>query len=172
MQVGPWAHFSFWVVSAAVIGRATDSLERLMTPIIVGLGYQLVGVVEFSAGRRRVLRVYIDSVKGISLDDCEKVSRHVSDLLDVEDPVKGSYTLEVSSPGLDRPLFKPEDYVRFVGRQVKLRTRMAISGRRNFSGTLIGYDGGCVKIQLADESILIPFEEIEQARLVPDYQVS
>jgi len=142
----------------------------MLEPGIRSLGYELVGV-EFQTGGKGggLLRVYIDSENGISADDCQKVSYQVSGLLDVEDPIPGHYTLEVSSPGLDRLLFRAEDFDRFAGQLVKLRLAYPIEGQRKFKGRLIGMRGENVVIEGEDMEISLPFEQIEQARLVPEY---
>ena len=142
----------------------------MLEPGIRSLGYELVGV-EFQTGGKGggLLRVYIDSENGISADDCQKVSYQVSGLLDVEDPIPGHYTLEVSSPGLDRLLFRAEDFDRFAGQLVKLRLVYPMEGQRRFKGRLTGMRGENVVIVEDDTEISLPFDQIEQARLVPEY---
>ena len=142
----------------------------MLEPGIRSLGYEFVGV-EFQTGGKGggLLRVYIDSEAGISADDCQKVSYQVSGVLDVEDPIPGHYTLEVSSPGLDRLLFRPEDFDRFAGQLVKLRLAYPIEGQRRFKGRLAGMRGEHVVIKDDDMEISLPFDQIEQARLVPEY---
>ncbi len=132
------------------------------------LGYELVGIEYFPTGHHYILRVYIDQEAGITLDDCETVSHQVSALLDVEDPIRGQYTLEVSSPGLDRPLFTPEHFSRFSGRRVKLRLASPLNGRRNFKGRLQGLDDGNVLLEVDGAQLSLPLEDIEKARLVPE----
>jgi ribosome maturation factor RimP len=142
----------------------------MLEPGIRSLGYELVGV-EFQTGGKGggLLRVYIDSENGISAEDCQKVSYQVSGLLDVEDPIPGHYTLEVSSPGLDRLLFRPEDFDRFAGQMVKLRLTYPVEGQRKFKGRLVGMRGENVVIEGDEMEISLPFDQIEQARLVPEY---
>jgi len=142
----------------------------MLEPGIRSLGYELVGV-EFQTGGKGggLLRVYIDSAAGISADDCQKVSYQVSGVLDVEDPIPGQYTLEVSSPGLDRMLFRPEDFDRFAGQLVKVRLAYPLEGQRRFKGRLAGMRGENVVINEDDMEISLPFDQIEQARLVPEY---
>ena len=142
----------------------------MLEPGISSMGYELVGV-EFQTGGKGggLLRVYIDSEKGISADDCQKVSYQVSGVLDVEDPIPGHYTLEISSPGLDRMLFRPQDFERFAGQLIKLRTTYPIEGRRKFKGRLTGLQGDNVVFEQDDMEISLPFDQIEQARLVPEY---
>jgi ribosome maturation factor RimP len=145
-------------------------LGALLEPAIEALGYQFVGVEYRSGGPGgALLRVYIDSERGITADDCERVSYQVSGLLDVNDPIAGHYTLEVSSPGLDRRLFKPEDYERFAGSQVKLRMAIPQDGRRKYQGRLLRLEGGNVVVDQDGEEVILALDQIEQARLVPEY---
>ncbi|MCB1875202.1 MAG: ribosome maturation factor RimP [Chromatiales bacterium] len=146
-----------------------DRLFTLLQPAVEGLGYELVGVQHITGGHRPVLRVYIDNEQGITVDDCEKVSRQVSAVLDVEDPIRGEYTLEVSSPGLDRPLMRPEHFQRFAGERVKLRLSRALDGRRKFTGLLGGLDGDVVLLDIDGETFRLPLELVEMARLVPEF---
>ena len=145
-------------------------LQAIVTPAVHALGFELVGV-EFTEGRRRSrLRVYIDSENGVNVDDCARVSHQVSGVLDVEDPVAGGYDLEVSSPGLDRPLFEPAHFERFAGARVRLRTSETIGGQRNFTGVLEGMDGAQVLVRPHDgPAHRIPFASIRWARLVPEW---
>lgn len=143
-------------------------LQDLIEPVVTALGYELVGVVYVPQGRHSLLRVYIDSAVGITLDDCERVSHQVSGVLDVEDPVTGQYQLEVSSPGLDRPLFSVEHFVRFTGRCAKLRLHTPLNGRRNFTGVLSGVRDGQVVIVDDGAEFALPFESIDKAQLVPE----
>ncbi len=147
--------------------RRETALEALLEPAVSRLGYELVGV-EYHGGRRALLRVYIDREGGVSVEDCQRVSRQVSGLLDVEDPIPGPYTLEVSSPGLDRPLFREADFRRFAGRVVRIRTDVPLEGRRNFRGVLRGLRGGEVLVEVDGIELALPVERIEQARLVPE----
>ncbi len=145
-------------------------IGELLEPGIRSLGYELVGV-EYRRGGPGgdLLRVYIDKEDGISADDCQKVSYQVSGVLDVEDPITGHYTLEISSPGLDRLLFKREDFERFAGQQVKLRAIYPIEGRRKFKGRLLGLRDANVVIEQDGEELSLPIDQVEQARLVPEY---
>jgi ribosome maturation factor RimP len=140
----------------------------LIGPEVEALGYELVGVVHRRGRRRGLLRVYIDAEAGITLDDCTRVSQQVSAILDVEDPVSGEYDLEVSSPGLDRPLFEPAHYERFQGAQVRIRLLVPLEGRRNFAGVLRGCRDG--RVILAEDGVeqVFPIDDIGMARLVPD----
>ncbi len=141
-------------------------LHTLLEPTVAGLGYELVGVELVGARSNRTLRVYIDTPAGIRVEDCELVSHQVSGVLDVEDPIDGFYNLEVSSPGLDRPIFKAADYDRFSGERIKLRLRELHQGRRRIKGILAGLEGEQVVIRDADGTELrIPLELIDRARL-------
>lgn len=145
-----------------------SELEQLLRPVIESLGYELWGI-EFRAHQRNaLLRVYIDSPEGITLDDCQAVSEQVSAVLDVEDPIRTPYTLEVSSPGLDRLLFGAEHLARYAGHQVKIKLRFPVEGRRNFAGRLAGVQGDQVVLEVDSNEFRLPIEAIDQARLVPE----
>ena len=148
--------------------RESAELRKLIEPAVTTLGYELVGV-EFIRGKTGVLRVYIDSEDGITVDDCKSVSYQVSGLLDVEDPIRGQYSLEVSSPGLDRPLFQARDFERFAGHEINMRLSVPLEGRRKFRGTLLGLRDDQVVVQMEEEELVVSLDEIDQARLVPDY---
>lgn len=144
-------------------------IDEMLEPGIRSMGYELVGV-EYHGGKAGgLLRVYIDSEDGISADDCQRVSYQVSGVLDVEDPIPGHYTLEVSSPGLDRLLFRPRDFERFAGHEVRVRMRFPLEGQRRFKGRLLGLQDDTVVIEQDGEQVSLPYEQIEQARLVPEY---
>ncbi len=142
--------------------------HALLTASVEALGYELLGV-EVSRGRgRSVVRLYIDGERGITLQDCERVSHQVSGVLDVEDPIEGRYQLEVSSPGADRPLFVPAHFERFKGHEVWVRMRVPLDGRRNFRGTLKGMREQDVTLDEAGTEWHLPLEQIGIARLVPN----
>ncbi len=144
-------------------------IGEMLEPGIRSMGFELVGV-EYKGGTGGgLLRVYIDSEDGISADDCQKVSYLVSGVLDVKDPIQGPYTLEVSSPGLDRPLFRPQDFERFAGQLVRVRMSHPIGGQRKFKGRLQGLEDDKVVIEQEGQEISLPFDDIEQARLVPEF---
>lgn len=144
-------------------------LEALFAPTLEAMGYELVGVEYQGGGRGGLLRLFIDSEQGITLEDCERVSHQVSGLLDVEDPIPGQYRLEVSSPGLDRPLFRLEHYARFIGQSVRLRLREPRGGRRKFEGVIDRVEGGEVVIRREDEpfELVLDVADIDKANLVP-----
>jgi ribosome maturation factor RimP len=147
-----------------------ERLRHIIEPVVNGLGYELVSI-EFDSGQR-ILRVYIDNEQGILVDDCSKVSHQLSGVLDVEDPIPGNYHLEVSSPGMDRPLSKPEHFVRFQGCLVRLQLLRVIEGRpRRFKARITGVTGDTeVTLQDGEDLFSIPFDLIEKARLVPEFE--
>lgn len=145
-----------------------NRLNALIGPAVEGLGYEFVGAEYMPRRRQSLLRVYIDNEEGISLDDCARVSDRLSGLLDVEDPIQGAYSLEVSSPGLDRPLFFEEHYDRFRGARVRVKMAVPVAGRRQFKGILDGCRDGAVFLSEDGEEHALPLEDISSARLIPD----
>ena len=144
-------------------------LAQIIEPVVESMGYQFWGY-DFNSGKHTAhLRVYIDSQEGICVDDCARVSHQLSGVLDVENPIRGSYTLEISSPGLDRPLFKPSHFRRFLGGRVRVRLRWQIEGRRNIMGELQGIDDEKIIVKQATSSYAIPLKAIDRARLVPEF---
>jgi ribosome maturation factor RimP len=144
-----------------------DSLANLIEPTLSGMGYELVRVV-VSGRDRPTLQVMIDRLDGapITVDDCETASRALSAKLDVEDPIASSYTLEVSSPGIDRPLVRPKDYLRFAGHVARIEARAPIAGRRRFTGRIIGADDARLRIAVEEGEVEIPFSEVARAKLL------
>jgi len=151
------------------MGRAPENLTEMIRHSVEPMGYELVGVEYVAQGNHHVLRLYIDHPEGITLDDCSRVSHQVSGVLDVEDPIPGEYNLEVSSPGLDRPLFSEAHFARFAGSQVSIRLHGKMQGRRRFSGRLLGVEQGEVVVEVDGEQVRIPPANIEQARLIPQF---
>ena len=147
-----------------------DALVKLLEPAIERLGYELVDIELKLGGRDGMLRVYLDKADGIDIEDCETVSHQVSAILDVEDPLSGHYTLEVSSPGLDRTLTKPAHFERFMGEDVRVKLRFPLEGRRNFKGALKSADEKQIEIEVDGQSHSLPLTTIESARLVPQLQ--
>jgi len=152
-----------------VSGASQEELLKLIEPEVEALGYELADLLVRLGGGRGLLRLYIDGPNGVGLDDCEKVSRQVSAILDVEDPIPGDFNLEVSSPGLDRRLVKPEHFERFAGSRVKVKLRRAIDGRRKVRGILIGLDGdGIVVREEGDVDHRVALVDVDIARVVPE----
>jgi len=145
---------------------AHENLYVLLEPVVVQLGFELTGIEYLSQGNGSMLRIYIDNEDGVNVDDCGMVSKQVSALLDVEDPIREHYTLEVSSPGSDRLLFKKQHYERFVGSNVKIRLRMPLDGRRNFKGEIIACEDDDVIVDVDGEQFSLTMDNIEKARLV------
>jgi len=145
-----------------------DELTRLIEPTIESLGYELSDIEVHLGGRDGIIRVFVDRVPGgVDLADCEIVSRQVSALLDVEDPIPEHYRLEVSSPGLDRRLTKPEHFQRFMGEEIRVKLRFPIDGRRNFRGRLQSGTKDDIEIEVDGVSHQLPIATIDTARLVP-----
>ena len=143
-----------------------DDLETLIEKLVTQLGYELVDFETVNGGQ--ILRIYIDKGDLIDIEDCTKVSNHVNNVLSVETDYDYE-RLEVSSPGLDRVIKKLNDFDRFKGQKVKIKTRFAIENRKNFKGILSGTKSESIMIEVDNESILIDFENIDKARLDPDY---
>lgn len=142
-------------------------LYELIEPTVDSLGFELVGVLWRDGQSRGLVRIYIDRDVGVTVDDCARVSHRVNGLLDVEDPIPGEYDLEVSSPGMDRPLFVERDFDRFAGADLKVTLRSPFSGRRRFTGTLGGYRDGVVLVDEHGMEHRFAISEIESATLVP-----
>lgn len=144
-------------------------LTKLLQPLIEDLDYEFVGIEQSSNPKNPAVVIYIDRPEGIAIEDCEKVSREVAALLDVEDPISGHYTLEVSSPGLDRPLFTAEQYTSFAGELVKVTVYAPVDGRRKFKGPILAVAGETVTIDQDGTEVALELGNVVKARLVPDY---
>jgi len=149
--------------------RNLSQLWELFEPVVQGLGYELVEIEYLPNPKYGVLRLYIDSENGIQLDDCTAVSHQVSALIDVEDPLPGKFNLEISSPGLDRPLRKLEDFEKFTGETVKIKTSMALAGQRNFKGQLVAVENDELVLECDNKQLRVPHAAIDKARLVPNF---
>jgi ribosome maturation factor RimP len=152
------------------MSRSLSQLWEMFEPVVQGLGYALVEIEYQPNPKHGVLRLYIDREDGdIQLDDCTTVSHQISALLDVEEPLPGRFNLEVSSPGLDRPLRKIEDFQKFIGEIVKLKTSMALAGQRNFKGQLLAVENDELVLDCDHKQIRVPHAAIDKARLVPNF---
>ena len=153
------------------ISQKVEKLTEMLEPAVTACGFELWGVEFFQQGRHSVLRLFIDTEReaGVSVEDCSAVSHQVSGVLDVEDPIAGEYTLEVSSPGWDRGLFKPSQYARFIGEEVNLRLNAPLQGRRRFKGVIQAADDTQVSLQVDGEVVQIPFAGIDKANVVPNF---
>nr|WP_255784032.1 ribosome maturation factor RimP [Lysobacter chinensis] len=157
--------------------KATE-ISALLAPTVASLGVELLGVEYLPSPGGAVLRLYIDvpeaeatgeNARAIGIEDCEAVSREVSAQLDVEDPISGNYTLEVSSPGLDRPLFAPAHFARFRGQEAKVVLKLPQDGRRRLQGGILEIDGDSVAFDVDGNRFTVSVDNIEKARLVPDW---
>jgi len=151
------------------MAAADSKLHELLKPVVEALNCELWGLELQSGGKRKLLRIYIDSEDGIGVEDCERVSRQSSSILDVEDAINGEYVLEVSSPGMDRPLYELAHYEKYKGEDISLRLRFPYDGRRNFKGRLVGIDGDEIVLVVADTEYLFPIEGIDKANVVPRF---
>lgn len=182
------------------LNRRERQIEELIEPAVVALGCRVWGINYLSQGKHSILRIYIEKQNqnelasegttpletsletpsetpretqaGISIEDCERVSRQVSELLDVEETINGEYTLEVSSPGLDRQLFRPEQYTRVLGEVLDVRLSFPFDGRKKFVGQLVGVEDSEAVIQIDGEEFLLPIETIQKAHVVPTFDES
>ena len=144
-----------------------QDLTPLFEPVIESMGYELVGVEFVGGGGHGTLRVYIDREEGVSIDDCASISHQISGILDVEEPIKQAYDLEISSPGIDRPLFKLADFERYAGGTAKIKMAVGVDGRKNFKGRLQGVtDAKMVEIEVDGEVFSLPYADIARANLV------
>ena len=145
---------------------SVNKVAQLVSPTVEALGLQLWGIEHTSQGKYSVLRIYIERDIGVTIEDCEQVSRQVSAILDVEDPIAGEYALEVSSPGTDRLLFTVEQFQHYCGEEVDIRLRSPVDGRRKFRGMLQGVVNRVVQIEVEGSFLELPYEEIEKANIV------
>ena len=150
----------------STVNSSVALVTELIDTTIQVLGLSLWGVELLQQGKYSLLRIYIEREEGVTIEDCEKVSRQVSALLDVEDPIAGEYTLEVSSPGMDRPLFSIEHYSKYVGSEVDLKLRRPIDGRRKFKGQIIKVSGDIVGLLVDGSEHDLEFSDIEKASIV------
>jgi ribosome maturation factor RimP len=150
-------------------GSRTAVIQALITPVIEALDCRLWGIETVRQGRGALLRIYIDREEGVTIEDCEAVSRRVGAVLDVEDPLEGNYTLEVSSPGMDRILFRPDHYAESVGETVDVRLVRPFEGRRRLTGVLTGVEDDEVVLRVDEDEYVLPLEWIQRARIVPRF---
>lgn len=146
-------------------------LKQLLQPVVEAMDCELWGIELQMGGKAKLLRIFIDRDEevGVGVDDCERVSRQASAILDVEDVISGEYILEVSSPGMDRPLYELDHYARYLGEEISLRLRFPYEGRRNYKGRLKAIEGDEIVVVVTDNEFLFPVEGIEKANLVPQF---
>lgn len=142
-----------------------NEVEQIIKPIVEDMGYVIWGCEYLSQGKHSLLRIYIDHDDGIGIEDCQRVSREISSVLDVEDPIPGQYSLEVSSPGIPRPLFHPWQYQLFVDQIIKIKVFKPIDGKRTFSGTIVSVDEDKLTLKVDDDELEIFISNIVKAYL-------
>lgn len=151
------------------MSQLEQKLTEMLTPAVEALGFEMVGVEFVRAGKHSTLRVYIDHPDGITVDNCADVSHQASAILDVEDPISTEYNLEISSPGMDRPLFKEAHYQAAVGEVVQVRLRVPMDNRRNFKGPLLACDDGTISVDIDGQTFVLAIANIEKGNLVPSF---
>jgi len=149
------------------VSKKVEEMVTMLTPAVAAVGFELWGLEFFQQGRHSVLRLFIEGPNGVGVDDCATVSHQVSGVLDVEDPIAGEFTLEVSSPGWDRPLFTLSQYGRYVGEEVAVRLASPLNGRRKYKGVVLQITDVAVELQVDGEVVLIPFAAIDKGNVVP-----
>jgi len=145
-------------------------LNELLQPLVEDLGYEFIGLEYNPNPKHSVLRIYIDHENGVGIQDCETVSRETAALLDVKDPIKSHYNLEVSSPGLDRPLFTPAHFSEFTGSEVQINLFAPQDGRRKFTGPILSAGESSVSIEQDGSEVTLDYDNIAKAKLIPDYE--
>lgn len=148
-----------------------DALVQLLEPAVAGLGFELADLELYLSRGKGLLRIFIDADAGVTVDDCEAVSRQISSVLDVADPIGGNYSLEVSSPGLDRRLVKPAHFDRFAGSEVQVKLRRLVDGRRKVRGVLVARSGAVISVRSEGALLELPLADVDTVRLVPDLRV-
>jgi len=157
------------------VSDKANQIADLLAPTVQALGLELMGVEYLPAPGGATLRLYIDVVEAeretrtVNIDDCEAVSREVSAQMDVEDPISGNYTLEVSSPGVDRPLFTAAQFARFAGESAKVVLKLPQDGRRRFQGAIVRVDGDSLVFDVDGQTVVVDHGNVEKARLMPDW---
>lgn len=151
--------------------HSQEKWQTIIGKVLEGTAFEFVGVECSGGGKHTVLRVYVDKPGGITIDDISHISRELSVILDVEEPIKGPYTLEVSSPGLQRPLFTPAHFQVQVGQKITLRTRSLQNGRQNFKGVLCKADENGVELDCEGQLFSFSYSDIDKAKVLPDIEI-
>jgi ribosome maturation factor RimP len=154
------------------ISQLTVRIFDLVEPILLDMGFELIDVEYLSLDGRWILRLYIDKEGGVAIDDCVRVSHELEDLIEVKDIINHEYVLEVSSPGLNRPLKREKDYLRVIGENIRVRSVKPIEGQRNFTGRLRGFHEGTICLETESRVIELPLDEVEKSNLVYDFNNS
>mgnify|MGYP000648679429 CR=1 FL=1 len=152
------------------MAKFEHKLTDMLRPAVEEVGKELLGVEFVSAGNHSILRLFIDHENGIDVDDCADVSRQVGAILDVEDPISSEYSLEVSSPGLDRPLFDLSHFQEVIGETINVRTSMPLNGRRKFKGQLVAIENDTLVVTVDGEEYELIFSNIDKANLVHNFE--
>jgi len=152
-----------------VSSKRIETLRAMLEPAVNAVGMELWGLEFLSQGKHSILRLYIDSEAGVTIDNCEAVSHQVSGVLDVEDPISGEYNLEVSSPGMDRPLYTFDQFARYPGELIKVRLQMAVNGKRKFTGRLLQAEQDQLTFEVDGEQLTVSTNQIDKANLVPNF---
>jgi ribosome maturation factor RimP len=150
------------------VSKKIETMMAMLSPAVNAVGFELWGLEFFQQGRHSVLRIFIEGPDGVSVENCAAVSHQVSGVLDVEDPIAGEYTLEVSSPGWDRPLFTLDQYKRLAGTEIAVRLASPLNGRRKYKGVILQVTEDAVELQVDGEIVRIAFAAIDKANVVPN----
>lgn len=168
MRSGPGAHFLFLSQIQVMASRA-ELIREIVEPVLTALGYQLWGIEYLGQGKHTLLRIYLEKEGGVNVEDCAEASRQISSILDVEDPISSEYTLEISSPGMNRVLFTLEQFADYIGSLVKVRLSENFDGRRNFQGRLTAVEDDEVVMISGEDKYVFPYELIEKANVVAEF---
>ena len=152
------------------MSQLEKKLVEMLSPAVEALGFELWGIEFIRAGKHSTLRLYIDSENGVSVDQCADVSRQVGAVLDVEDPITKEYNLEVSSPGMDRLLFKADQYQRYIGSEISLRLNMPVANRRNFKAVLNAVENDNITVDADGESFELALSNVSRANVIPNFE--
>ncbi len=147
----------------------SDQLNEIIAPAVAAVGFEFLGLEYIAAGKHSVVRIFIDSPGGIHVDDCANVSRQVSAVMDVEDPIASEYRLEVSSPGADRPLFTARQFADFVGKSVQVKLYSPMNGRRNYRGHIKVVEGDSITLEVDGEAVSFEIDQVEKANIIPQW---
>lgn len=164
-----WALSPFFICGVSLT-NLEKKLSDLLESSVYDLGFEFVGLEFIRSGKHSVLRIYIDQENGINVDDCALVSRQVSSVLDVEDPISSEYTLEISSPGLERPLFKEQDYINYKGYEISLILNLPINNQRKFKGFIVDVISSDLHLKVNEIVEKIPLSNISRANLIPVFE--
>lgn len=151
------------------MSNVESHLVQLTQPSIEAMGFELIGVEYIRAGNNSIVRFYIDHADGIEVDHCAEVSRQISSILDVDDPIQSHYSLEVSSPGIERPLFTLEHYLNFIGEKVQVKLRMPMNGLFKLVGKIVAVESSLITFDVADKLITVSIDNIRQANIIVDF---